>query len=344
MSATRRVLVRLGTDSRGRRLDAVLAEWLPGALGQPLSKADLRRLVLAGTVTVNGHPQRQPDAVLPASAQLEAFVRLDLLRPRTTDAPLGPLRVLFEDQALIAVDKPPGVQMHATADPLRADFYSFVKAFLARRAGRDDVYLGLHQRLDRDTSGVVLFTLDPAANAGLAAAFERHEVVKTYVALTHVGSARTPAAWRASGQLGLVGQGREQHVGTVATGGQGAVTDFRLIEALRDAYYVEAVPRTGRKHQIRAQLAEAGWPILGDTRYAPGQRTPAAVTRALLHAHRLELRHPLTGAALRIESPLPGDFLDVLARLKGGIGDKLSHVGPPETHRPRAVRTGRTRR
>jgi 23S rRNA-/tRNA-specific pseudouridylate synthase len=105
-------------------------------------------------------------------------------------------------------------------------------------------------------------------------------------------------------------------VGPVAHGGQPAETRFRLIEDLGRALLVEARPLTGRKHQVRAHLACSGCPVLGDALYGPGLRSPVPVARGLLHARRLELRHPLTGALLRIESPRPADFEAVLAALR----------------------------
>lgn len=311
----RRLILRIGPSRRGKRLDEVLGAWLPQVLERPLSKSALRQLVMAGAVRLDGEVVRRPTLALRAGSLLEAHVQLERLpagEPREAAA-LSAASVLYEDPSLIAFDKPAGLAMHAQADKSRADFYSLARRFLAKRAGRDDVYLGLHQRLDRETSGVVLFTLDPAANKPLADAFAARTVVKTYEALVERGPGRPPERWQVRNRLALVGHGRNKRVRSVEAGGQPAETDFRLVEVLTSGWRIEAVPRTGRQHQIRAHLAEAGWPILGDVRYGASVRP---VGRTLLHARRLELEHPLTNATLRIESALPADFEETLTALR----------------------------
>ena len=228
------------------------------------------------------------------------------LRPELVQRPPSTVafdesRVLYEDDALIAVDKPPGLPTVATADPARPHLVGLVERLLASRAGAagKSRALGVHQRLDRDTSGVVLFVKDPAANAGLGAQFAAHAVEKTYLALG-ARPPRLPAGpWR-------VEDGPERPLS--------AVTDFRIVEAWPDAVLVEARPRTGRKHQIRIHLSRSGLPILGDAAYG-GDRRDAP--RVMLHAARLQLRHPLSGERLDVTSALPADFQAEVARRRG---------------------------
>jgi 23S rRNA-/tRNA-specific pseudouridylate synthase len=233
-----------------------------------------------------------------AGQRVEAVVRPDLLAARAerTDRAfrLTGRAVLFRDAVLLAVDKPPGLPTHATADPGRPSLVGHVERYLgARGAPR---YVAVHQRLDRDTSGVVLFATDRRANEGLAGAFAGRLVEKTYLALT-ARPAAVPDGRR------LVSLPLERP----------AETEVVVREVLPDALLVEARPRTGRKHQVRAHLAHAGMPILGDPVYGDaGGRAP----RPMLHASRLALPHPLTGARLVIESPLPADFAVLLARLR----------------------------
>ena len=172
----------------------------------------------------------------------------------------------------------------------------------------------MHQRLDRDTSGVVLFATDPRANEGLARAFAGREVEKTYVALTARPADRCPDEDSASRRRSRPrGRARARRVAVGGEGAKPAETEVVVREVLADALLVEARPLTGRKHQVRAHLAHAGMPILGDPVYGDaGGRAP----RLMLHARRLALPHPLTGEPLAIESPLPADFEAVLARLR----------------------------
>jgi 23S rRNA pseudouridine1911/1915/1917 synthase len=281
--------LRLIADARhaGRRADDVAREWLTEVLGRVPTKGAVRRLIMAGALRVRGQPLRAPGRLLESGAPLDLILRPELLSRDEEPSSLDAARILHEDAAVIAVDKPPRLPTVATADPRRVHLVGLVERLLGSRG------LAVHQRLDQDTSGVVLFVKDPAANAGVAAQFAAHTVEKTYLALT-VRPARLPAPrWRAES-------------GT-------AVTDFVLVEALPRGLLVEAHPRTGRKHQIRIHLAEAGMPILGDARYGGDA---AAAPRVMLHAARLRLLHPLSGASLSIASPVPADFQAVLDGLR----------------------------
>ena len=294
--------LRLVADARhaGRRTDEVAREWVTEVLGRVPSKAAVRRLIMAGALRVRGRPLRAPGRLVESGAPLELTVRPELLHRDEEPSSLDASRILHEDAALIAVDKPPRLPTVATADPRRAHLVGLLERLVG--AGG----LAVHQRLDQDTSGVVLFVKDPAANAGVAAQFAAHTVQKTYLALT-VRPARLPAPrWRAES-------------GT-------AVTDFVLVEALPRGLLVEAHPRTGRKHQIRIHLAEAGMPILGDARYGGGA---AAAPRVMLHASRLRLLHPLSGAPLSIASPVPADFQAVL----DGLRSKRASARDPRRRR-----------
>jgi len=293
---SRTTVLRTTGAQAGQRLDVVLGAWLEASLGRKLSKSVVRRLVIAGTVCEQGRPLRAPGLVLTEGQVLAVSVdpsRLDVPRARQDRSfVVTAASVLFEDAALIAVDKPSGVPTVPTADPARPSLVRAVEAYLlAKRVAPK--HLGVHQRLDRETSGVVLFVKDPAANAGLAESFANHRIEKTYHALTRQPRSRPLPKWR----------------GTKPIDDKNATTEFSLVEVLEGALLVEARPRTGRKHQIRIHLAGAGMPVLGDTLHgvkagAPGPSSP----RLMLHASRLALPHPLTGKPLVIESPWPEDF------------------------------------
>ncbi len=227
-----------GSAHRGRRLDALLAEWLPSALGRPLSRSALRRLIMAGAVRMEGRPVRRPGMIVPIRRRLEVAVDPDRLFPRGEAGQPKALRVLYEDEAVLAVDKPAGLPTHATADPDRPHLVGLVKAYLAAR-GDETPYLGIHQRLDRDTSGVVILAKAATANPGLADAFARREVEKTYHALTVRPGRLPPSRWRVQGQLAPSGKRR---MVAVDSGGQEAETTFELLEAHARGLLVEARP------------------------------------------------------------------------------------------------------
>jgi RluA family pseudouridine synthase len=320
----RRLTTRAKAGDAGRRLDEWAQDWLGQALGYPVSRSDVRRFIMAGAVRMEGAPLRRPAVAIGAGRRIEAVLRPGALRPPAASPPeLKDADILFEDEWLIAVSKPPGMPTHETVDPRRPHLVGLLSSFLATResarAAGPEVRLGIHQRLDRDTSGVILFTKDRRADAELASQFEDRRVVKTYHALT-AGPARIPAdEWSAGSPV-------SPRPGVT----QEALTDFRLLGRWPGGLLVEAHPRTGRKHQIRVHLALAGLPILGDERYGGGA-VGALAPRLMLHAFRVELRHPGTGRALSIESPWPADFETVRDLLRAERVD----AAPP---RPRMSR------
>jgi RluA family pseudouridine synthase len=304
MSTARRTIRAINSETRP--LASAVATLLRAEVADPpISKADARRVVMAGAVRVNGQKWSVPSAPVPERARLEIALDLSRLpRARAGAAPLAAPRVLFDDGHLIAVDKPPDLPTHATADPNRPDLVTIV----ARTVGVNVADLGVHQRLDAGTSGVVIFARTPEANEGLARQFEARTVEKVYLAV--VDACRRPEltpgdAWVEQAALAADGRGRRARVVAVSTGGQAAETAFRVRARDGEHLLVEARPRTGRKHQIRAHLAAARLRIVGDERY--GWSGPK--TRMMLHAWRLSLAHPVTGEPLEIEAPLPPGFV-----------------------------------
>lgn len=240
-------------------------------------------------------------------------------RPDHPRIDLGPKRILFEDAHLIAIDKPPGLATQPTADPRRDHLVAAVERFLAARDGPGArPYLALHHRLDRDTSGVVVLARSRRANPGLARQFAGHRVEKTYQALAHrpaAGGELPPESWVVANRLRATKSGgKEARVRIVEEGGDQAETRFRLVEIAPRGLWVEAVPKTGRTHQIRVHLASAGLPILGDRHY--GAPLEPGAPRVLLHAEGLRLAHPVTGRPLSIASPLPDDFRAALEAIR----------------------------
>lgn len=244
---------------------------------------------------------RAPDAAVPKS---------DILWSVTAEC------ILFEDEDLIAINKPAGLPSQATLDPGRNNLHRSVETYLKSQGGEG--YAGLHQRLDRETSGVLVLTKSRRANKGLADQISGHRVVKIYNAITAAPLKEHPLEWSVRNHLrkqdGRKDKTRAMRMEATLSGGDLAETEFRCLRQGKKAWFVEARPHTGRMHQIRVHLADSGLPILGDPLYAARglvRRAP----RCLLHARELHLTHPITGEALRFEAPLPKDFEEALNQL-----------------------------
>jgi 23S rRNA (cytosine1962-C5)-methyltransferase len=233
--------------------------------------------------------------------------------------PAFPLdRIVYEDPSIIVIDKPIDVPTHG-ADPSRSDDALFrLKLALAERdrVPVERVYLGTHQRLDRDTSGALLFTRQKAANAAMGAQFEGRTVKKTYVAVA--------ANWPRPLERGALTHdiapgedGRMRVVGRNAVGASSkrAVTRYRVLEREGTRALLELQPETGRTHQLRVQLAAAGGPIAGDRLYG-GEPAP----RLMLHAAALKFSHPIANKPIEVRAPVPAELEMWLAEPKVLVG------------------------
>ncbi|MEN0057327.1 MAG: RNA pseudouridine synthase, partial [Bdellovibrio sp.] len=175
-------------------------------------------------------------------------------------------RLLFEDEYYLAAEKPAGLPSQATVDKRRPDFFSLLKKQMQTERG-SAFYLGSHHRLDRDTSGVMIFTKSKSANESLAHLFKTHLIQKTYLCLTAKKS--TPERWEVENHLAPL---RDLHtkkmkMHSVRSGGDKAHTLFRCLEVYPQGLLIEAQPRTGRMHQIRVHLSEQGLGIFGEDLY-----------------------------------------------------------------------------
>ncbi|MGF1465743.1 MAG: class I SAM-dependent methyltransferase [Sandaracinaceae bacterium] len=217
------------------------------------------------------------------------------------DEAFAPQRVLFEDDDLLIVDKPEGVPCQAADPSWPDDLPMRLRRFLAQREGvpERDVYLGTHQRLDQATSGVLVYAKARRANRGLAEQFEGRSVAKTYVALVD--------GWR-GGERTLrhrlaPGPGGRQEVVRGRRGREAVSHVARRDERAGGRALVEVRIETGRTHQIRAQLAAEGAPVVGDPLYGG-----APAPRLFLHAEALGLRHPIGGGPIRVTAAAPPLF------------------------------------
>lgn len=223
------------------------------------------------------------------------------------------IRILYEDEYFIAAAKPAGMPSQPTVDKRRTDFFTLLKKELAEDRG-SQFYLGLHHRLDRDTSGVMIFTKNKNANEALAEMFKKHHIQKTYVCYTRLK--KCPEHWEVQNHLAEIRDPvlKKMKMHSVRSGGLKAHTVFRKMETFKKGLLIEAKPLSGRMHQIRVHLSEQDLGIFGDDIY-PAPKSPTA-PRLMLHALRLEFTHPFTQNFITIECPLPEDMTKFQELLK----------------------------
>ena len=236
-------------------------------------------------------------------------------RPVSSAAKVHDLDILFEDDALIVVNKPAGL----LAVPLerRAEATSVSDQIEAHFRSRGKRRPFVVHRIDRDTSGVVVFAKNAGAQARLKQQFKRREPERVYLAAVYGEPSPAQGTWRDT----LVWDRRaliqkETHPGDPR--GKEAIADYRVLETFGGASLIEVRLRTGKRNQIRLQARLRGHTLIGEARYVFGPETLRPITfgRQALHAARLECLHPDTGQPLRFEAPLPADLADLIARLR----------------------------
>ena len=255
---------------------------------------------------VGGRVVRACTTVVTARRALVAFPAMTIDRRRLWPD-LRPEAILHEDESLIVVDKPAGVPSQATTEDAHDDIVARLRSHLAERdaVSADKVYLGIHQRLDRATSGAIAYARRKEANRSLAAQFEGRRVEKRYLACVNGWSAsRTRATLEHHLAPDVDGSGKMVVASARDRRAQKAVTHVELLEHRHGRALLELRLETGRTHQARAQLAAVGAPIGGDRLYAHAVEA-AEAPRLMLHARSIALRHPMTDAALSVSSPVP---------------------------------------
>ena len=292
----------------GLRLDVWLARRRP-----ELSRSRVQALIEEGRATLNGAPGK-------ASHKVRIGDRASLDIPETRPAlhlvaQDIPLEILHEDADLIAVHKPPGLVVHPA--PGHEDG-TLVNALLHHCDDLTGVggeeRPGIVHRLDKDTSGVLIAGKHERALRALQTQFKDRTTRKTYLALCR--GRPDFSEKRVENYLGRSPANRKKMCVTDPAHGRVAISNFRVAERFNRAFRAEIRIETGRTHQIRVHAAHLGHGILGDEVYGKGGDPLARAPRQMLHAWRLEIRHPMTGELLKLEAPLPADFLDVEARLR----------------------------
>ncbi|MBM4405195.1 MAG: RluA family pseudouridine synthase [Chloroflexi bacterium] len=283
------------------RLDKFLSEQLPS-----LTRSYVKNLIDDGLVLVNDHPAKP-------SQKLKAGDSVRVTEPDAAPIEVTPqeipLDVLYEDSDVIVINKPAGLTVHPA--PGHPDS-TLVNAILARcpdlGAINGDIRPGIVHRLDKDTSGVMVVAKNQAAQQSLAQQFKDRTVEKSYIAL---------ATGRVKHEKGMITAAlgrnpRDRKKISVLVGGRPSITSYQVVRRYKEAALIEALPKTGRTHQIRAHMASIGHPLVGDGLYGGGTKL---LGRQFLHAARLAFTHPRTGQRVSFEAKLPDDLERVLAQL-----------------------------
>ena len=301
--------------SQGARLDKFLAA--PERLG---SRGRAGTALERGKVYINDAEASPADA----SRRMAEGDRLRFWQDRPgsakkqthREARRGELSIVYEDDAIVVVNKPPGLlavplERQEDASSVQDQLVHHLRSKGKRRP------LVVH-RIDRDTSGLVVFAMRPDALARLKGQFRRHEPERVYLAIVYGHPTPEAGTWRDRlvwDQRALIQ--KETHPKDPE--GKEAQSEYRVLERLRDSALVEVRLVTGRRNQIRLQARLRGHTLVGEQRYIYGGDELRSIPfkRQALHAHRLAFRHPVTAKPMAFEVPLPADMAELLTRLKG---------------------------
>ncbi len=320
--------LNVADEHSGERLDAFLAANVAG-----YSRVKLRRAITAGGVLVDG---KRAKASFRLRGGESVVVDLPELPPDGVQAEDIPLDVIYEDDMLAVINKPPAMVVH----PAKGHWSGTLTAALAWRyqelsSTGGPTRPGIVHRLDRDTSGVIVIARNDQAHVALASQFEARTVKKKYVAI--VAPAPDHDAGRIEKPIGVHPYQREKMA--IREGhptSRQASTFYETAARLGRFGLVHLTPATGRTHQLRVHMASIGYPVLCDRLYSGrsqvtieelrGERQPLTssqpplLTRQALHAHRLEIEHPGTGQRMEFEAPVPDDMQSVLDVLRAHHG------------------------
>ena len=294
--------------SDAKRDEPTIAAVVRQQTGVAWSRA--RGLCTEGRVTVNGERCLDPASRVPPGT----VVAVDQHAPKLRAGPLADSAIVFCDRDVVVVDKPAGMLSVADEPGNKDTLVDYTRTLLRRMGGHGvDARLGVVHRLDRDTSGLMMFTRTAEAKRILAAQFRDHTIDRVYHAIAHGAVAATRVETylvldRGDGLRGSHGHFRRSK-GEAPLEAKRSVTHVRPIEPLIGATLVECRLETGRQHQIRIHLSELGHPLVGECIYIRDYANPEIeAMRTMLHARTLGFAHPRTAARMLFHREPPADF------------------------------------
>lgn len=298
----------VGAQNNGMRLDHYLAE-----VNADFSRSLAKRLIDLGGVHLAGRRVRKCSQSVSSGNKVEVYIDKQPLTPLL----LSEDRILYRDQDLIVIDKPAGMPTQPAPSRYQGTLYAELQKLLqdpGRRGQQPSI--GMVQRLDLDTSGVMVFSIHKRAHKKMTEAFRGRDIGKIYWAL--VAGKPSQAQGRFSSQLAR--RRSTNLMVSVERGGKQAETLYRLLRSTPKASLVEVELLTGRSHQIRAHFSEAGLPLLGDVAYGgPAIVNDLAIPRQMLHSRELSFNHPVSGKKMVFSACLPYDFNQTLSHLDASL-------------------------
>jgi 23S rRNA pseudouridine1911/1915/1917 synthase len=314
---------KAGPEDEGRRLDVFVSETWP-----ELSRAQAKRLVDAGSVTVGGAKKKPSFALRPGD---DVAVLLPDPEPSTLVPEAIPLDIVYEDRYLLLVNKPAGMTVHPAAGARRGTLVHALLHHCEDLSGIGGVLRpGIVHRLDKGTSGLMVVAKSDAAHRGLAGQIKSRSLKRIYRAVVWGHPALDEGVVETA--IGRHPTNRKK-MAVVESGGKHAVTHYRVIGRFRFLTLVELALETGRTHQVRVHMSHLGQPVFGDPDYG-GRRKALnslngrlakeaaellkGIDRQALHAWKLSLVHPITGRRMSLTAPMPEDIKNILSSVEEG--------------------------
>jgi len=286
----------VSNEEAGQRLDTFLASRFPA-----FSRTYFQDLIEHELVLVNDRPQKKRYLVAPGD---ELDIEFAASQEPSLTAENIPLDILYEDEYLLAVHKPAGLVVHPGAGNWSGTFVNGLLYYCQHLQEQPGLRPGIVHRLDKDTSGVLLAAKTLEIQQQLVAAFASRKIKKTYLAVC-IGHPHNCVCSGAIGRHPI----HRQRMAILEHGGKAALTQVRVLEIRPPWATVILFPETGRTHQLRVHLQALGCPILGDPVYGTLKYNEQyQIQRQLLHAYRLDFKHPATGHQLILSAPLPQDM------------------------------------